>query len=376
MRPFVGGTLAFVDAPRPLLRDLEWTIYREEGSSFYDDVIRPHIIGRRRSAFVSGPPGTGKSYVLKRVAEELRAQKETVRVISLTHVAARNVDGQTAHSFVHRFVKHGRFKGWLLIDEVSMLNLPLLVALETLSLAECKIVCFGDFDQLGPICNSWRGCPMPARIFKDSRLMKSWCDCTIFQMTQCRRSDAAHFDWYTRVPQMDLESAVEEAKERFPSNTRDADWNLTISHWRRMKLNHELQTRATAAYRAAGGTYVVRIEKCNLLGQSYDLWPGTRLIGSDNEHKSVVNGALLEVVALQGDEARLRDIETGEEFDMTVAAVAKHTRLCWAVTYPAVQGRTLQGTVRLWDVESRHFTLEALYIGVSRATDGSLVSVV
>ena len=110
--------------------------------------------------------------------------------------------------------------------------------------------------------------------------------------------------------------------------------------------------------------------------QSYTLWPGTRLIGSDNEHKSVVNGALLDVVDLEGDEVQIKDIETNEEFTMSVAQVTKHTRLRWAVTYPAIQGRTLKGTVRLWDTDSTYFTLAALYIGASRATDGSLVSVV
>ena len=105
-------------------------------------------------------------------------------------------------------------------------------------------------------------------------------------------------------------------------------------------------------------------------------WPGTGLIGSDNEHKNVVNGALLDVVGVDGDDVQIRDIETEEEFPMSAAQVAKHTRLRWAVTYPAVQGRTLKGTVRLWDTNSKHFTLEALYIGVSRATNGSLVTVV
>ena len=112
------------------------------------------------------------------------------------------------------------------------------------------------------------------------------------------------------------------------------------------------------------------------LAQSYDLWPGTRLIGSDNEHKHVVNGALLDVIGVDGDDVQIRDIETEEEFPMSIAQIAKHTRLRWAVTYPAVQGRTLKGTVRLWDTASKHFALEALYIGVSRATSGHLVSVV
>ena len=83
----------------------------------------------------------------------------------------------------------------------------------------------------------------------------------------------------------------------------------------------------------------------------------------------------MDVIGVDGEDVQLRDIETDEEFTMSSAQVAKHTRLRWAVTYPAVQGRTLKGTVRLWDAGSKHFTLEALYIGVSRATGGHLVSV-
>ena len=156
-----------------------------------------------------------------------------------------------------------------------------------------------------------------------------------------------------------------------------------------MKLNDELQKKATEAYKRAGGTDIIRIEveeddetkktaktQSKNRGQDYDLWPGTRLIGSDNETKHVVNGAILEVIGVDGDTVQIRDIESEEEFQLEKASVAKHTRLRWAVTYPAVQGRTLDGTVRLWDLDSQHFTLAALYIGVSRAKHGSKVSVV
>ena len=109
--------------------------------------------------------------------------------------------------------------------------------------------------------------------------------------------------------------------------------------------------------------------------QAFDIWPGTCLIGADNETKNIVNGALLEVLDIESNTLRILDIETKEEFKLKLEQIAKHTKLRWAVTYPAVQGRTLDGTVRLWDLESKHFTLEALYIGVSRARHGSLVSI-
>ncbi len=164
-----------------------------------------------------------------------------------------------------------------------------------------------------------------------------------------------------------------------------------ISHYRRIKLNDLLQKAATEAYKTnMDTTLIVHVEpfpqipesevnintRCLMrnVPQAFDCWPGTRLIGADNEHKNVVNGALLEVMDITESGILIRDRETEEEFSMSIAQIAKHTRLCWAVTYPAVQGRTLDGTVRLWDVDSKHFTLEALYIGVSRARHGSLVS--
>ena len=67
--------------------------------------------------------------------------------------------------------------------------------------------------------------------------------------------------------------------------------------------------------------------------------------------------------------------EHGAKFIVAAEQVAKHLRMPWAVTYPAIQGRTLQGTVGVWDADSKHFSTKHLYVGVSRATHGSKVSV-
>jgi len=247
-------------------------------------------------------------------------------------------------------------------------------------------VCFGDWDQLPPINNTWRGQSVTPKLFEHSRLMKIWCESTMFVLTRCWRAkdDIPFFNWYTSIPRMTLQEAKEEARSRSPLNGAPADWNLVISHYRRIKLNDLLQKAATQAYKTKGGHNIVHIEpdkpktetRCLMrnVPQAFDCWRGTRLIGADNEHEEVVNGALLEVMDIDSKGALIRDRETKKEFSMSIAQIAKHTRLCWAVTYPAVQGRTLDGTVRLWDVDSKHFTLEALYIGVSRATHGSLVS--
>ncbi len=258
-----GGTLAFKEASRPIVEPLAWTVMVEhDGENLYNDVIRPHVVEQGRSSFISGPPGVGKSWVLTKLKEELEEKGEKVKVISLTHVAARNINGQTAHSFVHRFVQHGRYKGYLLIDEVSMMCLPLLAALETLSLSGCKIVCFGDWDQLPPINNTWRGQSVTPKLFEHSRLMKIWCESTMFVLTRCWRAkdDIPFFNWYTSIPRMTLQEAKEEARSRSPLNGAPADWNLVISHYRRIKLNDLLQKAATQAYKTKGGRTIVHIE--------------------------------------------------------------------------------------------------------------------
>ena len=63
------------------------------------------------------------------------------------------------------------------------------------------------------------------------------------------------------------------------------------------------------------------------------------------------------------------------EVTLTPEQTAKHCRLSWAVTFPSIQGRTLTGTVSVWDLDSKNFTVRHLYVGISRATHGSNVRV-
>ena len=64
----------------------------------------------------------------------------------------------TAHSFVHKHVLHGTFSGQLVsVDEISFVSIDLLAALEQNRLIGVRLLCFGDWRQLPPVCNRWRG---------------------------------------------------------------------------------------------------------------------------------------------------------------------------------------------------------------------------
>ncbi len=167
----------------------------------------------------------------------------------------------------------------VLLDEISFVSIDLIAALETLRLRGTRIICFGDFEQLPPISNRWRGCPVQADVFERSRLFKQWSDCTKFVLTECRRSDEPHFAFYTAVKQRPLTEALADAMQRYPQQPGNAVWNICISHARRRRVNKHIQQQLAEAYqRTHSACSTLKVE-----GEvGYDCFPGTRLVGCNN----------------------------------------------------------------------------------------------
>ena len=66
-------------------------------------------------------------------------------------------DAETAHHFAIRHVLTGSFRGWVLVDEVGMLPAVLLSILENLHVLGVQFAMFGDWNQLPPPMDNWRG---------------------------------------------------------------------------------------------------------------------------------------------------------------------------------------------------------------------------
>ena len=130
-----------------------------------------------------------------RLSSTRGARTDRRRYLLDTHTGARNigVGAMTAHSFAQKRVLHGTFSGSVvLIDEISFMSIDLLAALEQLRLKGVRLFAFGDFRQLPPVCNRWRGQKVPSDLFGRSRLFRQWSAGNRFVLRRRRRSDQAH----------------------------------------------------------------------------------------------------------------------------------------------------------------------------------------
>ena len=129
--------------------------------------------------FVTGPAGTGKSFLLKGLEKFFHDSRMKILLTAPTGIAANNISGQTLHSTlaIGQSQTDGRFKSsvfqWeeerrrdlkqtrvLIIDEISMVNSELLMFVSSIfarlhgnsqPFGNIHVICFGDLMQLPPV---------------------------------------------------------------------------------------------------------------------------------------------------------------------------------------------------------------------------------
>lgn len=138
------------------------------------------------SVFLTGAPGAGKSYVLRKFVKQARAQGRSVSVTASTGIAAAHVNGRTIHSWAGvglspvltsnllSRIRHRR--SWaiqntdvLIIDEVSMIHAWFFDMIDQVCRAirhdeapfgGLQVIVSGDFFQLPPVSKD-RGPAVP-----------------------------------------------------------------------------------------------------------------------------------------------------------------------------------------------------------------------
>jgi ATP-dependent DNA helicase PIF1 len=135
--------------------------------------------------FITGPGGSGKSFLIKNIVKHAETNNKNIKVCALTGCAAILLEckATTLHMFsgigfankknediIYELfttkkykLKHWRKLEILIIDEVSMMSLKILLLLDLISkkfyknanpFGGLQVIFTGDFYQLSPVCNS------------------------------------------------------------------------------------------------------------------------------------------------------------------------------------------------------------------------------
>ena len=137
-------------------------------------VICDDLLRFRRSAFIEGAAGTGKSFLITALIGKLNELELKVSLVAPTGIAAFNVKGATIHSQFRistdvewcNLEEESELVGYiasldvLIIDEISMVSIKLFECLNRLFqhvktsedfFGGIQVICIGDFCQLPPV---------------------------------------------------------------------------------------------------------------------------------------------------------------------------------------------------------------------------------
>lgn len=363
-----------------------------------------------RNAFLTGPAGSGKTYLLNEFIDTLRRSGKKVAVTASTGIAATHLNGTTIHSWsgigiadtlspyaldaiVQKQYLHTRFNSTdvLIIDEISMFDAPRLDAVDTVLRAVrnndvpfggIQVVISGDFFQLPPIT---RG-NAPVRYAFQAKVWERMSDLVICYLDFVfRQSDDPLLSVLQEIRQGDVsETTIELLQSRLEAELPD-----TITPTRLYTHNADVDAINLEELKKLPGEQrifrmtntgkkdsVALLKKYCMAPEELSLKIGAAVMCVKNNPKAgYINGTLgtvtefsYESVIIQTAEGKTITIQPDSwaiEQDSKVLAQISQLplRLAWAITVHKSQGMTLD------EVEvdlSKSFVPGMGYVALSR----------
>ena len=190
-------------------------------------------------------------------------------------------------------------------------------------------------------------------------------------LKECKRADATLYNWYVSLCpggsryETPFEDVLKEAREFF-NGTEIPTWTLCIDHEKRKAINRQANLREKP-----DDAVFVKVPKlkCANAPQDFYLYVGQQLQAVVQHSKGGLKNGLIYTVSKNSD-----SVEFEGGLVLSLSFVAKHMRLCHAMTISSSQGRTLHGVVEIISGHPR-FCRKKLMICLSRATEAHLVQV-
>ena len=340
--------------------NLQWNIQYDYDGTAQEEAKR--IIDTNQSIHINGRAGTGKTYLVNKVIDELKARGKICKGFSPTNKGARLIGGNTIHSLYFKFKsnKKGLFRmiekeklEYIFIDEVSMMikDFYQLFILIKRAFNNIKFIIAGDYGQLPPVKDNWSG------DYENSPAMFNLCDGNKINLTTCRRADNELYNLCYDVNSIDI--------KRFKP-TEKTYLNIAYTHRTRININRECMER----YLSNNVNQSVSIpkDKENPKTQDVYLTKGMPIIAhKTDKNKNILNSQTFTITNITNEIIKYKDDKT--EYSLSVNEFHKYFYLGFCITIHASQGETFNTKYTIYDWEITPFCNKAKYVAMSRSTD-------
>lgn len=337
------------------------------------------------NVFLTGPPGSGKTFLLNKYIDYLKKNDTSVAVTASTGVAATHMNGITLHSWsglgiketltkseIRKLMKKSYLKKHykntkvLVIDEISMLTAAQFDAVDNACrqfkasfqpFGGMQVVCSGDLFQLPPINRNGT-----AKFVLESQVWKGMDMKVCYLEEQYRHKDKNLFALLNHIRNNNMEKSKEilmasPQKENFLGTpTKIYTHNVDVDAVNSIELEKIVGKEFVYHMTASGKSEVVTALKKSCLAPEYlVLKKGARVMFLKNNFEvGYVNGTQGNVVNFDIDGLPVVETVSGKKITATLASwtvdedekiVARVNqlplRLAWAITVHKSQGMNL-----------------------------------
>jgi ATP-dependent exoDNAse (exonuclease V) alpha subunit len=333
---------------------LNWNIQYD-----YDNIDETveNLVSSENSCHIDGSAGTGKTYLVKKIMENLDLKNIKYLAFSPTNKGARLINGNTIHSVYYKFKNSKKvFMSMMkdvhciFIDEVSMMHemfYRLFIMIKR-TFPKVRFIIAGDFEQLPPVCDTWTG------DYKNSAAMHSLCGGNRIQLTKCRRADSVLFNLCQNV------SSVE--KSKFPVKFMTFK-NIAFKHETRIAVNKECMDKFVR-----GQHTFIPSNPRNAKTQDAKLCKGVPIVAhKTSKANNILNSERFVVKSVNDENLTITDGD--REITIPTQSFHKYFYLGFCITVHACQGETFKEKYTIFDWDMYHFDRSAKYVALSRAND-------